>query len=46
MDLVDALPADTPQLAFEDPTPHRLASGVNFVLAGQVFRRQRGTGPR
>jgi hypothetical protein len=43
MDLVDALPAGTPQLAFDHPTSHRLPSGVNAVLAGQVFRRQRGT---
>jgi hypothetical protein len=43
MDLVDALPAGMPQFAFEHPTPHRLASGMNVVLAGQIFRRQRGS---
>jgi hypothetical protein len=40
VDLLDALPADTPQLAFDHPRPHRLASRMNAVFAGQVFRRQ------
>jgi len=43
MDLVHALPAGMPQLAFEHPTPHRLAFGMNVVLTGQILRRQCGS---
>jgi hypothetical protein len=41
MDLVDNLPADTPQLPFDHPRSHRLPPRVNGVFVGQVFRRQR-----
>ena len=40
MDLLDTLPVGAPQLAFDHPAPHRLASCMNVVLAGQVFRCQ------
>src|SRR5437764_10256918 len=42
VDLLDALPAGPPQLAFDHPGPHRLASHTNAVLAGQVLGRQGG----
>ena len=32
-----------PQLAFDHPGPHRLASDMNVVLVGQILRRQRRT---
>ena len=43
MDLLDALPSGMPQVAFDHPRPHRLASCVNVVFASKVLRRWRWT---
>jgi hypothetical protein len=43
MDLLDSLPAGTPQLAFDHPRSHRLRPNVDVMFAVQVFRRQRWT---
>jgi hypothetical protein len=43
MDLLDALPAGAPQLPFDHPCPHRLASCMDLVFAVQIFRGQRRT---
>jgi len=40
MDLVDALPAGTPQFALDHPRSHRLPPCVNVVFVGQVLRSQ------